>query len=338
MYRLVVPKKNIGDASVTGFYMNIIKEACEYNKEVCKICDLNFSGNKKEDTIIVDDILQAFKFFFKGYKKIFLWVQGVIPEESYMRNQSKLRFFILSQIEKYVLKKCKLIFMCSEEMREHYKRKYKLCLKNNTFIMPCFNEENINESAFDSLDKYKENNFLYVGSIKKWQCFDEIVKIYKKLEEITDKKIKLNVFTGQQEEAKKIIEKMRIKNYSISYASSDELSEKIRNMKYGFVIREDSIVNNVATPTKFSNYISNGIIPIYSSSLVDFYTQDLMYKTGIVFDLKNEDEGIKRVMKNMELEINNNEMKKKCEMWYLEYYNKNKYIVNIAKKIKELKD
>lgn len=42
-------------------------------------------------------------------------------------------------------------------------------------------------------------------------------------------------------------------------------------MVYGFILRKDSIVNRVATPTKLSSYMSVGVIPIFSVVLDDFY-------------------------------------------------------------------
>ena len=46
-----------------------------------------------------------------------------------------------------------------------------------------------------------------------------------------------------------------------------ELEEKLKHVKYGFLLRSRSVVNSVATPTKVLTYISNGIIPIYSDCL-----------------------------------------------------------------------
>ena len=334
MYRLIVPKKSIGDAAVTGFYMNIIKEACELAGGECNVSDMNFEGDKVNDIIIVDDVFKAFTIIRRGYKKIFFWAQGIVPEESYMRNKSKLRFIILSKLEKFVLKRSCFLFLCSKKMKDHYEKKYNMVLDKKSFIMPCFNEEKINENAFINEKKYDYNNFLYVGSIKEWQCFKETVQIYKKIEENSKKDVKLSVFTGQQEEAEEIIKSVGIKKYSISYAKPDELNGKIKDMKYGFVIRKNIAVNNVATPTKFSNYISNGIIPIYSSCINDFYTQDCQYRFGIVYDLEDEENGIKRILENMENKNSCIDMKESCEKWFNNYYNKKYYVKSIAERIK----
>lgn len=336
MYRLIVPKKSIGDAAVTGFYMNIIKEACETNGNKCLVSDLDFVGNKEKDIIIVDDVFKAFSVIKKGYKNIFFWAQGIVPEESYMRNKSKLRFIVLSQLEKFILKKAKFAFLCSAAMKAHYEKKYHMNLSDKSFIMPCFNEASVNEAAFQNPEKYKSNNFLYVGSIKEWQCFRETVELYKKIEDAAEKTVKLNVYTGQQKEAEEIVKSVGIKNYSISYAKPDELNEHIKNMKYGFVIRENIAVNNVATPTKFSNYISNGIIPIYSSCIADFHSQNVKQQFGLVCDLDDEENGIARILEHMKKEVSLDEMKLKCEDWFSTYYDKECYVKSIAKCIKAI--
>ncbi|MFH4294131.1 hypothetical protein WAJ58_23570, partial [Acinetobacter baumannii] len=57
---------------------------------------------------------------------------------------------------------------------------------------------------------------------------------------------------------------------SIKYVSLENLDTELLKYKYGFLIRENHIVNNVATPTKMNSYLANGIIPIYLSFIDHF--------------------------------------------------------------------
>lgn len=333
MYSFIVDNKGENDSSVTGTYMGIVKQACSLAGDTNTIMNGEKPQNKS-DYIVSDTILTAFKYFMYGYKNQIVWMQGVVPEESYMRRHSKLRYSALSCMEKYVLKKSKLLLLVSDDMLKHYEKKYKLSLKDKSIIMPCFNETGIVEDAFFE-DKYKKNTFLYVGGMAKWQCFEQIAKLYSEIEK-TDCNPMFYVYTFNKDVAITVIKSLNIKNYMVDYAPKDELSEKIKGMKYGFVLREDCTVNNVATPTKFSNYLANGIIPIYSDSLRSFADVDAKAKVGIVCNIDGLDAGAKKILEHMTRPVDLDEMKKKCQSVFSVYYNTDVYAEKIKNKLSEL--
>ena len=214
--------------------------------------------------------MDAVPLLIRGYNNVVMWFQGIEPEESYMSHQSKFRFHILSYLEKYVLKKSIFRFFVSKEMLSHYEEKYNLKMETGTYYcMPCLNT-GIHSIAFKAENKYENNYFAYVGSMAVWQKFEETVKIYKEIEELGMRNTKFFVFTGDKEKAIEILNKNEVKEYSIDFVSNDELPKALESIKYGFIIREDTAVNRVATPTKISTYLSCGLIPIYSSCLIDF--------------------------------------------------------------------
>ncbi|MDF2907930.1 MAG: glycosyl transferase group 1 family protein, partial [Herbinix sp.] len=281
---IILNSKSIGDIAVTSFYLETIKKSFLKSGYECKIWNSIELLDKEKDIFIFDECKVAVKYIFLGYKKIVIWTQGIVPEEAVIQGYSRLRYYVHSVIEKIVLSKSSFVFLCSDYMKEHYKRKYKICL-NNYVIMPCFNESEVDEEALNE-KKYEKNSFLYVGSLKAWQCFDETLDLYKEIEKKSQKESFLYVFTGEQQEAIEKIKKRKIENFKVDYSSQEELGIRLRNMKYGFVIREDSEFNRVATPTKFSNYISHGIIPIYSSCLKSFHNYNTESNgPGIVCDI-----------------------------------------------------
>lgn len=330
MYSFVIENKNENDSSVTGTYMNIVKQACSLVGDSNTILNGEKPHNKS-DYIISDTIQTAFRYFLYGYKNQIVWMQGVVPEESFMRRHSKLRFSVLSYMERIVLKKSKLLLLVSDDMLKHYEEKYKLSLKDKSIIMPCFNETEIVEDAF-SENKYKENTFLYVGGMAKWQCFEQMAELYSQIEE-ADSNTMFYVYTFDKDIAEAVIKALNIKNYKVDYAPKEELSEKIKCIKYGFVLREDCTVNNVATPTKFSNYLSNGIIPIYSDSLRSFANVDAETQIGIVCNLDDLNIGAKRILEHTKLPINAEEMKNKCQSVFDTYYNQDRYVEAIKRKL-----
>lgn len=333
MYNFVKESKSENDKSVTSTYMSLVKQACSLVGKTNVILNGEKPSNKLH-YIVCDTIQTSFQYFVRGYRNQIVWLQGVVPEESYMRRHSKIRFSVLSFMEKYVLKHCKLLLMVSVEMLDHYEKKYKLLLRDKTIIMPCFNENEIVESAFID-EKYKTNTFLYVGGMAKWQCFEQIVQVYKKIEDI-DPSSMFYVYTFDKRTAENIIKTNNIKNYSVEYVRKEELSEKIKGIKYGFVLRENCTVNNVATPTKFSNYIANGIIPIYSSALKSFSKVALENEVGIICDLDDLELGIKNISEHLRKNISAIDIKDKCRTIFKTYYNQKEYVKIIHQKLLQL--
>lgn len=257
---------------VTDRYLEIIGEALlrEHKDVRYTNCFSDALKENKKEVIVVARTIEAFKLLIKGFKNVIVWYQGVEPEESFMAHGSKLRFWILSCMERYILKKNKFSIFVSEEMHNHYERKYNIKIRREMYYcMPCMNTE-IHKEAFLSKRKYSDNIFAYIGSLAVWQKFEETVKIYKKIEESGLSNCKLKVYTSQIDEAKKIIENQCLKNYEIGFVANNELPKALGDVKYGFIIRENTTVNRVATPTKISTYLSCGLIPVYSECISDF--------------------------------------------------------------------
>ena len=329
----IVNHKKSNDQAVTNLYLQIIEKALKKSGYQCSF-EYNLSKINKSDLLVFDECKIAFKYLLKGYSNFFVWTQGIVPEEALLQGYSRLRYYIHSMIEYVVLKRAKLVFMVSNEMLFHYQNKYSLNLKEKTFIMPCFNEEGVDIASFKDKNKYRNNTFVYLGSLSKWQCFEETLDIYKSIEKVHPDS-KLYIFAEKINDAIKKIHDKKIKNFQVEFVSPKDLGEKIRNIKYGFVIRKDIEVNRVATPTKISNYISHGIIPIYSKCLTSFNDYNSEENIAISFDLKKKKDSINKILQDMKKEILIDTIEKWSKETFATYYNENKYITQILKKIRE---
>lgn len=324
---IINANKRYGDKIVTGTYLNIIKSA------LIKL-GYEFSDNNlnKEDLLVFDESKIAIKYYFKGYKNYIIWIQGVVPEEALMKGYSKARYYAHSIIEKIVLSNAKFIFFVSDEMKKHYETKYNLSL-DCSFIMPCFNETSLNENAF-SEDKLSENTFTYVGSLHPWQCFEETVQVYNLISSYLTSST-FSVYTSETKKAFDILNRNDTKNFSVEFLPADQLSNHLSKIKFGFVLRQDNIVNRVATPTKISNYISNGVIPIYSeclSSFDDFNKRSKGFAISTNLELLNSDKLIEDISRNIDI----NEFYKWSDYVFQDYYNADKYINNMIIQLNHL--
>lgn len=322
---------NYTNKEVLQDYLDIVKKSLEdMGYSVCYTKDL--SKVKKNSLIVFPVAYDAFKYYLKGYRNFILWQQGAVADESYMRNSSKLRYHILNIIDVFMMKKARCILYVSEEMRRTYEQRGRCSFGDKSYVMPCFNEEYV-ESIF-SQKNYANKIFTYVGSLAEWQCFDQTIDLYKKIEEkIPQSKIK--VLTFEVGKAKSLIEGKGIKNYEVKCVPKEQVRHELIEATYGFIIREDNVVNRVATPTKFSSYIAAGVIPIFSSCIKDFKTLSDNYSYVMSIDdtsLKSVSDIVEFANKNVAKEYIMKEYKNIFET----YYNKSLHRLKLAQLFKVL--
>lgn len=254
---------------VTDVYLKTIGEAFgRLGFEVNYTHNLSGHDVVKDDVYVVAVAPSVMHLKRKGAKHIVFWAQGIWPEESYMRNHNKVSYWVCGLIEKHALKEAERVFAVSNSQVRHYEKKYRLSLRDKTYVMPCSNET-MHEESFFFEGKYENPVFVYAGSLAKYQCIDMMLEAFSRIQQVQPNS-SLLFYTGQQDEARALIEQWDLNNVTIGYAVSDELGTVLAKAKYGFVIRDDSEVNKVATPTKISSYISNGVIPVYSRSIEAF--------------------------------------------------------------------
>lgn len=254
---------------VTDAYLHAIGDS--FGRIGCRVEYIYSAGEcpgAKSDIYVVAVAPSAAKLLIKGKRNIVFWAQGVWPEESLERHNSRTRFAACSFVEKMALSGAKRVFVVSSAQQHHYENKYSIDLSKKTFVMPCSNEP-FHRSAFFTKGKYEHPVFLYAGSLAKYQRIDLMLDAFEQAQQVLPK-ARLLFYTSQQDEAKRLVEERGLNNVEIDYKAQGELPAAIAAAKYGFVIRDDSVVNRVSTPTKISTYIASGIIPIFSSSLLSF--------------------------------------------------------------------
>ncbi|RZG46420.1 glycosyltransferase family protein [Acinetobacter wuhouensis] len=325
MYKILFLKNERNDA--TDYYVRLIKKSLEnHDKEVLVVENLN--DIKKDDKVLTISVKAFFYTWLRNPKQFIIhWFQGVTPEEAFLifnnKFQKKLRWVYLSFFEWFVLKFSKVNFFVSKAMLDHYRGKYNYN-KFNYILMPCYNQK-INNDAF-VFEKYKEPTFVYAGSLSDWQCISETLDVFNEVQkEIPNSKMYL--YTAEREKAVELIAQKSIENITVDYVPYDLLNERLKNIKYGFLLRNDILVNRVATPTKMNGYLANGVIPIYSDFIEDF-------KINLNSDYMISSDGhgdLPKLIVNFEKEVVCvDEIKKQYNCIFENYYSDEKYLKEIS--------
>lgn len=327
-----LPKKALNDATI--YYTDLIKRAfIEEKNNVVYQNENNFKINKTEYifTIRVRDFINVF--FRTRSKNIIHWSQGIGPEEYLQTNNYTIKAyvvsFLFSVVEFITLRKTMFNIFVSEAMKKHYERKYFKKI-DNYLVIPCYNKH-LNKQFFDQ--KIKKNlSFVYAGSLDTWQCFGETIKLFKKINEL-ENQATLTILTKQVEKAEAELKKHSVLNADAKYVLLENLDLELSKYQYGFLLREDHIINRVSTPTKMNSYLANGLIPIYTE-VVDSFNKNIdLKKFEIKFKITDDFSEIAEQIVEQNNTINYDQFFDVCEQNFNNYYDDEYNILLLKKKM-----
>lgn len=323
---------NYPNVVVLQGYLDVIKRALDLEGFHCEYIQ-SLNGVNKKALIIFPMGNDAFKYYLRGFHNIIMWQQGVTAEESYMRHKSSLRRIILNFFDCFSMKRAKMIFYVSKPLQEYYEKKAHTSFEQKSYIMPCFNEE-LQIEVFKVKD-YSKYSFAYVGSLSVWQCFEKTVRLFKGIQELAPDST-FKVLTFQTNEAIEVLQKYGIKNYVVKSVPQEMVKAELQDVNYGFIIREDCIVNKVATPTKISSYLAAGVLPIFSDCLIDFC--NVSNEKDVSIPIKNEDENqmVKTILSHVSRARDKEMVVEEISGIFSTYYSIDYHVEKIRKLIDEL--
>jgi len=208
--------------------------------------------------------LMPFFLLLPKNKILVLDIHGVVPEEQkYLGN--KFKGILYGITEKYLFKRLAFAIAVTERMIDHYKIKYPTH-KVEMISYPIL-PSNILESvpAIESKENQKITNIVYSGNLQSWQNIDLMLDVIKR--NLSDM-IHYTILTGSLDEMKSKLNSKGLGqsgHITVLSVKPDELGKYYLAANYGFVLRDNFIVNNVACPTKIIEYMRYGIIPIIKS-------------------------------------------------------------------------
>ncbi|MBR5595991.1 MAG: hypothetical protein IKY67_00990 [Paludibacteraceae bacterium] len=326
MYTIYLRPIEKNDA--TSFYVDIIKESIRKSghtiREVSSVNDIG-----KNDVVLVITIRTYFFVWLRNPRqRIVIWFQGILPEENLMMFKGckgYLKFIYNRILEKLALVSCYKAFFVSEAMSRHYQKIYAY-KGNKHFIMPCFNQE-LEEKYFNDA-KYQQPTFVYAGNLAEWQCVEKTLELFCKIRERVPN-AKITLLTKEKDKAMRMAEQFGITNMEVKYVPYTELNSEMSKYKYGFLLREDTAVNNVATPTKMNSYMACGVIPIFSNVIGDF--KDVFQCVKYKISVSSFDDCLKTLIYMENEKINGNDLLIEYKKIFATYYSKEWYVENIAK-------
>lgn len=220
----------------------------------------------------INDGLNRFLFHIPFINKA-IDIHGVVPEEFRMHNDF-YSAVLYDKLEEMAVSRSDLIISVTQSMQNYFYGKYRELIKGDMILLP----------IFPAIENYTTDKrygkclpiVVYAGGTHKWQQVPKMVKAISK----TIKSYRFKFYCPHPDEVIAQFDPHVLFSDNLEIAAKDqnELFEIYKEVHFGFVLREDMVVNNVACPTKLIEYIAMGIVPILETvNLGDFNTLGIKY-------------------------------------------------------------
>lgn len=213
------------------------------------------------------------------WKKVILDVHGAIPEEFEMAGDTT-RSAEFSELERLTLSKIGRIITVTSKMYDHLKTKYST-VNLNGLCIPLISSSPTSWPTKD-LSLVIRPQIIYAGGADSWQNTIMMLEAAQVLSDRFDFKFFTPSLKAWKAQAGY---KKAFDIFAPQFVQSkEEMNGILRKSHFGLVLRDDSIVNRVACPTKMVDYFLNGVIPVVlQPSIGDF--QDYGFKYVALQDL-----------------------------------------------------
>lgn len=200
-------------------------------------------------------------------------IHGVVPEEFRYHNDY-YSACLYEKYEKLAVKKADLVLTVTDAMKQYLADKYRVDLTSKGITLPIFQNAEIGECVKSK--NGEQAKVIYAGGLHKWQQVDKMLSAIESKNE--DFRFYFfcpspDVIQGKLSEGALLSD-----NIEVGCKTSEQLNTYYQEADYGFILREDIVVNNVSCPTKLIEYLEYNIIPVIDSSKIgDFSTHGMRY-------------------------------------------------------------
>lgn len=192
-------------------------------------------------------------------------IHGVLVDELKYNGAPRWKIILYTFVEKLITRYSFKIICVTNQMKKYYIDKFKIS-NNKIEVLPIFSQS-VDFNLVKNKD-YDMKTIIYAGNLDKWQRVDEMLKLAS-----THPQFRYQFLVSNIDEFKKKMDKFCFDNIILNYDSvpKEKVIDYYKQASFGFVIRDNNILNKVSCPTKLVEYICNGIIPIMNDfQLGDF--------------------------------------------------------------------
>jgi hypothetical protein len=172
----------------------------------------------------------------------------------------------IKRIEAEVIDRASNLIAVSSPLVQYWKREYGYTADKHV-IIPCTLSGNVDLNGEDhGKDKLR---IVFSGGNGKWQSLDLLSQL---LEPAFERNKNIELFLLTQTPADSIALKIKYpERVHVKWLQKpEEVHALLRTCDYGWLVRENTVTNQVASPVKFAEYLAAGLSVVISENLGDF--------------------------------------------------------------------
>lgn len=315
----------------TQYYVDIIKDSFRQKGYECVDAARLGQVPRHVTVVTIRPLEFLISTLLKAPERTLTWFQGITPEEIRMMFKPSLKLsakiWLHTVAERFCLKHTDMAMFVSHRMAEHYREKYGV-EPRRSLVMPCFNCALDEQLIRKNTQRYEFPSFVYAGNMAAWQCIDETLELFKQIKAEIPAST-LTIYTGDKEQACRKLDEHGVEA-AVEFKPLGELPAALAKHKYGFIVRDDIPVNNVATPTKMNSYMAAGLIPVYSE-VVDAYKENL---SGCEYTVPFVDAAdcVKQIKEIEQSQIDVERLIGSFSRLFGRYWNRDTYLTELSKR------
>jgi hypothetical protein len=207
--------------------------------------------------------------------KIVTDIHGIVPEEERMLGRRAHGDFY-EAVEATVMATSRLLVVVTEAMRDHLLAKYPDC-HAEFLVLPIIEPHAVDLAARQPRQPGTPYRAVYAGGTQAWQNIDDTLAICASVREVCrfDFLSHEHVAISRMPAAEALGEAARFR-----VVDKAALAEAYLQADFGFVLRDPVAVNIVSCPTKLSEYLWFGVVPVVKTAAIgDFERLGYAYLT-----------------------------------------------------------
>lgn len=202
---------------------------------------------------------------FNLKKPVISDIRGAIVEERESKRSKLSNFYSMQsrELEKAVFKSAHYFFFVSDNMQKYYREKYNF--KQGSAVFPTIVNEHLFYKCQALRNKYRDKlgikdrfTYVYVGGADHWQNVDKMILKFNKININKPNMYFFIILTCDVKFVKKFCmnNDINVENFYIDSVAYSDVCKYLNASDYGVIIREENIMNYVASPTKINEYLA----------------------------------------------------------------------------------
>lgn len=213
---------------------------------------------------------------YYGTGKIITDLHGIAPEEEELQGKSGRAAFY-GALEEVMVRNSALLVSVTESMVEHMRAKYP-GLDTDTVLLPIVEDIEQHPLERPTRDRVR---VVYAGGLQRWQNVERMLEVVAQCRDTCE----FEFYTDAPDRLREMAREASVLDaIRVATAPPEKLPEIYGEADLGFVLRDDIAVNRVSCPTKLSEYLACGVVPVVDLAAIGDF-DSLGYRYVTVVDL-----------------------------------------------------